>query len=160
MAALISGLIIGVTAGVVQDRWLGDEDQETSIAAGQFVAPDRFQGGVNINPGDFIDLANAEGGAPHSKALLVRSLAQGGRILISSVSDSVDSGCRSPKVRRPRKCSKCWQPPPNQSSRRPVSDMRLRNRVGDTIPAQYSAILTVRAHWANSTTCSNLSNRR
>ena len=78
MAALISGLIIGVSAGVVQDRWFGDEDQETSITAGQFVAPDRFQGGVNINPGDLIDLAEAEGGAAALESFIGSQFGTGG----------------------------------------------------------------------------------
>lgn len=78
VAALISGLIIGVSAGVVQDRWFGDEDQETSITAGQFAAPGGFQGGVNINPGDFIDLANAEGGGAALESFIGSQFGAGG----------------------------------------------------------------------------------
>lgn len=78
VAAVISGLVVGVSAGFAQDRWFGDEDSSAPVTAGQFTAPDGFPGGVNINPGDFIDLANAEGGGAALESFIGSQFGAGG----------------------------------------------------------------------------------
>ena len=74
VAAVISGMVVGVGAGFAGDRWLGDGGQENSISSGQFVPAD----GGNINPGDFLDLAEAEGGGAALESFIGSQFGVGG----------------------------------------------------------------------------------
>ena len=78
MSAVISGLVVGVSAGFAWDGWIDDGDQETSITAGQFTPPNGFPGGSNLNPADFIGLANAEGGAAALESFISSGFGAGG----------------------------------------------------------------------------------
>ena len=77
-SAVVTGLVVGVSAGFAGDRWLGDEDSSAPVTASQFTSPDGFQGGVNINPGDLIDLAEAEGGAAALESFIGSQFGTGG----------------------------------------------------------------------------------
>ena len=78
MSAVISGLVVGVSAGFAWDGWIDDGDQETSITAGNFTPPNGFPGGGNLNPADFIGLANAEGGAAALESFISSGFGAGG----------------------------------------------------------------------------------
>ncbi|MCH7971756.1 MAG: hypothetical protein IH960_12065 [Chloroflexi bacterium] len=77
-SAVVTGLVVGAGGGFAQDRWFGDEDSSAPVTAGQFTAPDGFPGGANINPGDFIDLAEAEGGGAALESFIGSQFGAGG----------------------------------------------------------------------------------
>ncbi len=77
-SAVICGLFIGIAAGFVQNRWPGDEDSAVSGQPIQFPTPTGFPAGNNLDPGDFIDLAEAEGGAAALESFISSGFGVGG----------------------------------------------------------------------------------
>lgn len=78
VSAVISGLVVGVSVGFAWDGWIDDGGQETSITPGNFTPPNGFPGGGNLNPADFIGLANAEGGAAALESFISSGFGAGG----------------------------------------------------------------------------------
>lgn len=79
VAAVVSGLVIGVGAGLARDRWFTDEVSITYITDSQFVPPQaEFPGAGSINPADFLDLAEAEGGAAALELFIGAAFGAGG----------------------------------------------------------------------------------
>ena len=78
MAAAIIGVVIGVGAGFAQDRWFSDGGREASFATADIAVPNRFPDGSDINPREFLDLADAEGGAAALESFISSGFGAGG----------------------------------------------------------------------------------
>jgi len=78
MAAVITGLVIGVGAGFAQDRWSGVDGPAATATAVQPASRGDFQGEGNLDPADFIGLADAEGGAAALESFISSGFGAGG----------------------------------------------------------------------------------
>jgi len=77
-AAVIVGMVTGVGAGLARDRWSSDGDREASFATAEIAVPNRFPDGSDINPREFLDLADAEGGAAALESFVSSGFGVGG----------------------------------------------------------------------------------
>jgi hypothetical protein len=78
VAAVITGVVIGVGAGFTREHWFGGGNQESPPITAEIAVPNRFPDGSGINPGDFIDLAEAEGGAAALESFISSGFGAGG----------------------------------------------------------------------------------